>query len=189
MIEGMGSGDNAMLLLVSLGLITGIAVSIALGVLFVVSRPYRRANNRVVIHLSQLFAGGLVLCGLLFVFHLTANMTSREFRHDRSQPAIIAFAVGLGCGAIAVIGKELKWQKAVGLDEFARQQRQQRAAKIKPGHLVAWACVYAFTAGLAAARIIDSRFLPKVPIWIAVYSVVVLWRCCSVQLSMVSAHP
>lgn len=158
--------------LILLGLITGIAVSILVGVLFVVSRPYRRANNRVVIHLCQLFAAGSILCGLMLVIHLTANMTSREFRHDQSQPAIIAFAIGLGCGGILLIWKEIKWQKAVGLDEFARQQRQMRAAKIKPWQLVAWVCVYAFTAGLAAARIIDPRFLPKAPIWAAIYAMV-----------------
>jgi hypothetical protein len=97
-------------------------------------------------------------------------MTPRQFRHEQPQAGIIAFLIGLGCGAIIVIWKESKWQKSFGLDEFARQQRHQRAAKIKPGHLVAWACVYAFTAGLAAARIIDPRFLPQVPLWIAVYS-------------------
>ncbi len=161
-----------MLPLISLGLITGIAVSIIVGVLFVVSRPYRKANNPVVIHLCQLFAAGSILCGLLFVLHLTANRIPREFRHGQPQPPIIAFAVGLGCGAIVVIGKELKWQKAVGLDEFARQQRQMRAANIKPWQLIAFVVVYTFTAGMAAARLVRPAFLPEVPRWAALWSLV-----------------
>jgi hypothetical protein len=158
--------------LISFGLITGFAVSIALGVLFVVSRSYRKANNRVVIHLCQLFAAGSVLCGLLFVLHLTASTTPREFRHEQSQGALVAFAIGLGCGTIAVIWRELKWRKAVGLDEFAREQRQLRAAKIKPWEFIAFICASALTAGLAVARLIEPRFLPEVPKWGAIYAMV-----------------
>ena len=98
-----------------MGLILGCASVGAVAWCLLLSRSYRKVNNRFVIHLAQLFVvisiGGGLLLIQVFDEHLGIKRHSSPY-----HAAQFAYAVSAACVMFLAVRAELRWRKSVGLD-------------------------------------------------------------------------
>ena len=104
-------------------MMVGSALSGLMALLFAVTRPYRRALNRLVIFFSQIVFAELAIGSLLLVLRISEGVGLGPHT-ERLYAAIPAFAITLIAGEILVIRAELSWRKSVGL----RQANQTAGA-------------------------------------------------------------
>jgi len=150
------------------GLLIGCALAGATGVLFVITRTYRRTLNRLVIFATELMFVGLMIASILLVGKISSFLGIG--RHSGGWSAAMAgFLTAFLGGEILIFRAEIKWRKSVGL-----WQRDRDSSKISPitEHLVQYVAVVALTAffgGFGVAVLLGPRFT-QIPRGLALYA-------------------
>ena len=115
------------------GLLLGCAASEAVYLYLLRSRPYRKLNNRFVIHLGQLFVLISVGGGLLLLFFICDRLGVAR----RSPPYYAALYAYVICSAIVMflaVRTEIRWRKSTGLDrKNSSPYSKQRAPLVSVG--------------------------------------------------------
>jgi hypothetical protein len=109
-------------------------------------RPYRKARNRVVILLCQLFVAISALGGLFLVQKFEVMMELRD--KSARESAVLAFLFGLIVVEIFVLRAEFRWRRASGLTHIAAAQPSPVPPGAKRRYYVALAMMassWAFT--------------------------------------------
>jgi hypothetical protein len=113
---------NVTLILILGGLTIGCATAGAIGAYMLLSRPYRKARNRLAIHFGQVFVAVSALTGLVMLQKLEQFFS--VVRHSSAYySAMYAHVLALLCGVFFVLRSEFRWRRASGLVTPAKNNR------------------------------------------------------------------
>ena len=90
-----------------------------MGCYLLLSRSYRKVNNRFVIHLGQLSVV-ISIAGGLFLIQVLGEQLGTKRHSSLYYAAFWAFILGCGCVIFFSLRADLRWQKSVGLDRIRR---------------------------------------------------------------------
>jgi len=97
------------------GILLGCALAGAMCWYLLLSRPYRKVNNRIAIRLGQLLALVSIGGGLLLLQVLDAQW-GIKCHSSPYYAALWAYLFGWICVMFFTLRADLRWQKSVGLD-------------------------------------------------------------------------
>src|SRR5579863_7320890 len=105
---------NSSLILILGGLTLGGATAGLIGLYMLLSRPYRKARNRLAIHFGQVLVIVFALTGLVSLQKLEQFFSVA--RHSSAYySAMYAHVFGLLCGVFFVLRAEFRWRRTSGL--------------------------------------------------------------------------
>jgi hypothetical protein len=113
---------NVTLFLILGGVTLGCATAGVIGLYMLFSRPYRKARNRLVIILGQVFVVVSALTSLAMLQKLE-QFFSLVRNSSAYYSAMYAHAFGLLCGVFFVLRAEFRWRRASGLVTPAKNTR------------------------------------------------------------------
>lgn len=99
---------------ISLGLLLGSWGSGVWFSLFLFTRSYRQARNKLIIGLGYIVIGLSSLVPLFVLLRSLGRMGIRN-RMPENDTALVAYTIGLASMAVLTFWTELKWRKSVGL--------------------------------------------------------------------------
>jgi hypothetical protein len=110
---------NVTLIVASGGFTVGFATGGLIWLYMLLSRPYRKIGNRIVIHVGQAFVGISGVGGLLLVQELGQRF-SVERRSSSHYALLYAYVFGLLCVVVFALRAEFRWRRSVGLVSSAQ---------------------------------------------------------------------
>jgi hypothetical protein len=103
---------NVTLTLITSGFAVGFASGGLIWLYMLLSRPYRKIRNRIVIHVGQAFVGISGIGGLLVVQELEQRF-SIERRSSSHYALLYAYVFGLLCVVVFTLRAEFRWRRSV----------------------------------------------------------------------------
>lgn len=135
------------------GLMLGCVSSGVVDCFLLLSRSYRKLNNRFVIHFGQLLAVISVGGGLVLLFFLCDRLGIQR----RSSPyysSLYAYAIGFICVMFFAARREIRWRRSTGLDRknsSADSRQQAPIGSVSSRNLVGILVLGFFSVGFAWA--------------------------------------
>jgi hypothetical protein len=113
---------NVRLILIVGGFALGFGTAGAIGLYMLLTRSYRKARNRVAIHLGQVFVVVSAATGLLLLRELEQSFA--VVRHSSAHySAIYAHVFGLLSAGFLVLRAEFRWRRSSGLSAPTKSNR------------------------------------------------------------------
>jgi len=170
---------NTTFLAFSAGILIGGALSGATALLFIATRPYRRALNRLVIHSTQLLFIALVVGSLLLLDKIPSRLGIEPHMPHTYHwfDPISGFAIATIIGVVLTFHAEIKWRKSVGLWQRSRRAPSDLSVVAEqPIGSIVMMILCGFFGGYGTAILMPPKAL-RVPHALAWYSTVSSLAC------------
>ncbi len=98
------------------GILLGCTSAAAIGCIFLISRPYRRANNRIAIRLAQIFAL-ISICGGLILIQILERHWCIRWHSSPYYAAIWSYLTGCIPSTFFILKADVRWQRSIESSE------------------------------------------------------------------------